>query len=132
MPTRTLISDKAASPEVLAIFNDIRETRGSDFINNFWRALAHDPNQLKAVWQDLKQIMGPGLIDPLTKEMIYIAVSTANGCSYCIHSHTAAAKSKGMSEEQHSELLSIIGMAGKTNHLVTALQVPVDEVFKAE
>ena len=132
MPTRSLISDADASPEVMAVFDDIRQTRGSDFINNFWRALAHDPDQLKAVWEDLKQVMGPGEIDPVTKEMIYIAVSVANGCSYCIHSHTAAAKAKGMSEDQHSELISIIGMAGKTNHLVTALQVPVDDVFKAQ
>ena len=93
-------------------------------------ALAHDPQQLKAIWGELKSIMGPGEIDPLTKEMIYIAVSVANGCSYCIHSHTAAAKAKGMSEAQHNELVSIIGMAGKTNHLVTALQVPVDDAFK--
>ena len=132
MSARTLVSDKEASPEVRALFDDIRETRGSDFINNFWRALAHDPVQLKNVWGELKEIMGPGTIDPITKEMIYIAVSTANGCEYCIHSHTAAAKAKGMSEAQHSELISIIGMAGKTNHLVTALQVPVDDVFKAE
>ncbi len=132
MPTRSLITDADASPEVMAVFDDIRQTRGSDFINNFWRALAHDPDQLKAVWEDLKQVMGPGEIDPVTKEMIYIAVSVANGCSYCIHSHTTAAKAKGMSEAQHSELISIIGMAGKTNHLVTALQVPVDDVFKAQ
>jgi len=132
MPTRSLISDTEASPEVLAIFDDIRKTRGSDFINNFWRSLAHDPIQLKSVWNDLKGIMGPGDIDPLTKEMIYIAVSVANGCSYCIHSHTAAAKAKGMTEAQHSELISIIGMAGKTNHLVTGLQVPVDDAFKVE
>jgi len=134
MSTRSLISDADASPEVLEIFNDIRKTRGSDFINNFWRALAHDPAQLKAIWGELKLIMGHNensAIDPLTKEMIYIAVSVANGCSYCIHSHTAAAKAKGMSEAQHSELVSIIGMAGKTNHLVTALQVPVDDAFKA-
>lgn len=132
MSTRPLISDADASPEVLVVFNDIRKTRGSDFINNFWRALAHDPVQLKQIWSELKSIMGPGEIDPVTKEMIYIAVSVANGCSYCIHSHTAAAKAKGMSEAQHSELISIIGMAGKTNHLVTALQVPVDSVFNAE
>ncbi len=132
MSVRTLVSDEEASAEVRAVFDDIRETRGSDFINNFWRALAHDPLQLNKVWEELKEIMGPGTIDPVTKEMIYIAVSTANGCEYCIHSHTAAAKAKGMSEAQHSELISIIGMAGKTNHLVTALQVPVDDVFKAE
>jgi AhpD family alkylhydroperoxidase len=130
MSTRSLITDEEASPEVLAVFEDIRKTRGSDFINNFWRALAHDPKQLKAIWGELKLVMGPGTIDPITKEMIYIAVSVANGCSYCIHSHTAAAKAKGMSEAQHSELVSIIGMAGKTNHLVTALQVPVDDAFK--
>ena len=129
MATVTLISDEDASAEVLEVFDDIRKTRGSDFINNFWRALAHDPAQLKAVWQELKTIMGPGTIDALTKEMIYIAVSTANGCSYCIHSHTAAARMKGMTDAQHQELVSIIGMAGKTNHLVTALQVPVDDAF---
>ena len=131
MATRRLIADEEASPEVLKVFNDIRKTRGSDFINNFWRALAHDPIQLKAVWSELKVIMGPGTIDPLTKEMIYIAVSVANGCEYCIHSHTAAAIAKGMTDEQQSELISIIGMAGKTNHLVTALQVQTDEAFKA-
>ena len=130
MATRELVSDENACAEVKAVFDDIRKTRNSDFINNFWRALAHDPAQLKAVWEDLKGIMGPGSIDPLTKEMIYIAVSTANGCEYCIHSHTAAAKAKGMSEAQHNELISIIGMAGKTNHLVTAYQVPVDDAFK--
>ena len=132
MPTRSLISDAEASEEVLEVFKDIRETRGTDYINNFWRALAHDPEELKSVWQQLKKTMGPGAIDPLVKEMIYVAVSTANGCEYCIHSHTAAATQKGMTTEQHNELLAIIGMAGKTNHLVTALQVPVDDVFKAQ
>ncbi len=132
MPTRSLISDAEASEEVLEVFKDIRETRGTDYINNFWRALAHDPEELKITWQQLKKTMGPGAIDPLVKEMIYVAVSTANGCEYCIHSHTAAATQKGMTADQHNELLAIIGMAGKTNHLVTALQVPVDEVFKAK
>lgn len=131
MATRALISDEEASAEVKAVFDDIRETRNSDFINNFWRALAHDPATLKETWEELKTVMGPGSIDPLTKEMIYIAVSVANGCSYCAHSHTAAAKAKGMSEEQHSELIAIIGMAGKTNHLVTAMQVPTDPQFEA-
>lgn len=130
MATRKPISDKEASPEVLEIFADIRKTRGTDLINNFWRHLAHDPAQLKSVWEDLKVIMAPGAIDPLVKEMIYIAVSTANACKYCVQSHTAAAKAKGMTEAQHNELIAIIGMAGRTNHLVTALQVPVDEVFK--
>lgn len=130
MATRPLITDDEASPEVMDVFSDIRKTRGSDFINNFWRALAHDPAQLKAVWSELKVVMGAGSIDPLTKEMIYIAVSVANGCEYCIHSHTAAASAKGMTAEQHNELVSVIGMAGKTNHLATALQVPTDEAFK--
>lgn len=131
MATVPLISDEVASAEVLAVFNDIRETRGTDFINNFWRALAHDPALLKATWERLKVVMGPGTLDPLTKEMIYMAVSTANGCEYCVHSHTAAARAKGMSDAQYGELLSVIGMAMQTNGIVTGLQVPVDDVFKA-
>lgn len=112
------------------MFDDIRATRGTDFINNFWRALANDPALLAATWDRLKVVMGPGELDPLVKEMLYIAVSVANGCEYCIHSHTAAAKAKGMSEAQHGELLSVIGMAMQTNGLVSAMQVPVDEVFE--
>lgn len=131
MGTVPLISDADASAEVRAVFDDIRAVRGTDFINNFWRALAHDPVTLKATWERLKIVMGPGDLDPLVKEMIYIAVSVANGCEYCIHSHTAAAKAKGMTPEQHGELVSVIGMAMQTNGLVTALQVPVDEAFKA-
>ncbi len=130
MATVPLISDAAASAEVLAVFDDIRATRGTDFINNFWRALANDPALLAATWDRLKVVMGPGELDPLVKEMLYIAVSVANGCEYCIHSHTAAAKAKGMSEAQHGELLSVIGMAMQTNGLVSAMQVPVDEVFE--
>lgn len=130
MATRRLISDDQASEEVLQVFDDIRTTRGTDYINNFWRQLAHDPEEMKRIWQDLKRVMGPGALDPLTKELIYIAVSVANGCEYCVHSHTSAAASKGMTEEQHNELLAVIGMAAKTNHLATALQVPVDEAFK--
>ena len=130
MATVPLISDEEASAEVLAVFDDIRAVRGTEFINNFWRALAHDPATLKATWERLKVVMGPGDLDPLVKEMIYIAISTANSCSYCIHSHTAAAKAKGMTPEQHGELVSVIGMAMQTNGLVTALQVPVDDVFR--
>jgi AhpD family alkylhydroperoxidase len=122
-----------ADPAVKAVFEDIRATRKSDFINNFWRALANDPVSLKRTWESLKVIMGgDGPLDPLTREMIYIAVSTANACSYCIHSHTAAAKQKGMTEAQHMHLLSIIGMASETNNLVTAMQVPVDREFLVE
>ena len=131
MATVRLVQDKDASPEVLAVFNDIRKTRGTDFINNFWRALAVDPANLKATWEEIKSTMGPGAIDVMVKEMVYIAVSTANGCSYCIHSHTAAAKAKGMTDEQHAELVKIIGLAGKTNHLVNAMQIPVDDAFLA-
>jgi uncharacterized peroxidase-related enzyme len=115
---------------VKAVFDEIRRVRGSDFINNFWRALANDAATLKRTWESLKAIMGgEGALDPLTRELIYIAVSTANGCSYCIHSHTAAAKQKGMTEAQHMHLLAIIGMASETNNLATAMQVPVDREF---
>lgn len=131
MATVPLVTDADASPEARAVFDDIRATRGGDFINNFWRALAHDPALLKATWERLKVVMGPGELDPLTKELIYIAVSVANSCEYCAHSHTAAARAKGMSDAQHGELLSIIGMASQTNALATALQVPVDDAFKA-
>jgi len=117
-------------PAVKAVFDDIRRARKSDFINNFWRALANDPPTLTRTWESLKQIMGgEGALDPLTRELIYIAVSAANGCSYCIHSHTAAAKQKGMTDAQHMHLLAIIGMANETNSLVNTLQVPVDRAF---
>lgn len=130
MATVTLVSDAEASPRVAAVFADIRQTRNSDFINNFWRALAVDPQGLERTWAEVKAVMAtPGSIDPLTREMIYIAVSVANGCSYCVHSHTAAARAKGMTGDQHGELLAIVGLAGKTNHLATALQVPVDPAF---
>ena len=132
MATVKLMTDAEADsiPEVKAVFDDIRETRGSDFINNVWRALAYDPQGLKRTWEHLKSVMAvPGAIDPKIREMIYIAVSAANGCGYCVHSHTAAAKAKGMSEEEHGELMQIIALAGMTNHLVTALQVPVDPEF---
>ncbi|MES0025555.1 MULTISPECIES: carboxymuconolactone decarboxylase family protein [unclassified Mesorhizobium] len=117
-------------PAVNAVFDDIRATRKSDFVNNFWRGLANDPALLKRTWEQVKVVMATeSAIDPLTKEMIYIAVSTANGCSYCVHSHTAAARAKGMTDAQHGEMVSIIGLAGQTNHLVTAMQIPVDPQF---
>lgn len=129
MATVKPLSDAEASVEARAVFDDIRATRGTDFINDYWRMQAHDPVTLKAVWERLKAVMGPGAIDPLTKEMVYIAVSIANSCTYCVHSHTAAAKAKGMTPEQHSELLAVVGMAAQTNALVTGLQTPVDDVF---
>lgn len=135
MSVAPLVTDAAASPEAAAVFADIRATRGTDFINNFWRALANDPPLLAATWARLKAVMGPGReggLDPLTKEMVYIAVSVANGCAYCVHSHTAAAKAKGMTEAQHGDLLAVIAMASQTNALATALGVPVDPAFDAE
>lgn len=131
MGTVRLLSDEEAAPEARAVFAEIRTARGADYINNFWRALAHDPALMRATWDRLKAVMGPGELDPLVKEMIYVAVSTANGCAYCVHSHTAAAKAKGMTPEQHGELMAVIGMAMQTNGLVTALGVEVDEVFQA-
>ena len=130
MATVPLIEYEQASPAVRAVYDDIRATRKTEFINNFWKALAVNPAQLQRTWEGAKAVMAPGEIDSLTKEFVYIAVSVANGCSYCIHSHTAAAKAKGMSEGQYAELLAVIGMAHSTNGLVTTMQVPVDEVFQ--
>lgn len=131
MATVTLLSDEEAAPDALAVFDEIRAARGTDYVNNFWRALAHDPALLRATWDRLQAVMGPGELDPLVKEMIYVAVSTVNGCHYCVHSHTAAAKAKGMSAAQHGELLAVIAMASQTNALATGLAVPVDEAFQA-
>lgn len=132
MATVRLLSDDevAANPAVQAVFDDIRATRKSDFVNNFWRGLANDPVLLKRSWEEVKAVMvGEGALDPLVREMIYIAVSSANSCQYCVHSHTAAARAKGMNDAQYGELLAIIGLAGKTNHLVTAMQIPADPEF---
>lgn len=124
--------DPEADPRVKAVFDDIRATRKTAFVNNLWRTLAFDPTLLESTWAEVKRLMAtPSTLDPLTKEMVYIAVSVANGCSYCVHSHTAAARAKGMSEAQHAELMALIALAAKTNHLVTALQVPVDPAFDA-
>ena len=131
MATVALIEYEDASPEVRAVYDDIREVRQTDFINNFWKGLANNPAQLRRTWEQIKTVMAPGAIDAMTKEMIYVAVSVANACEYCIHSHTAAARAKGMSDEQHGELLAIIGLAHHTNGLVGALQLEVDDAFKA-
>ena len=131
MGTVTILSDEEACAEARAVFDDIRATRGTDYVNNFWRALAHDPALLAATWDRLKVVMAPGAVDPLVKEMVYIAVSVANGCGYCAHSHTAAAKAKGMTAAMHGELLAVIGMANQTNALVNGLQVEVDAAFRA-
>ncbi len=132
MATVKLWTDEevAVVPSVQAVFDDIRATRKSDFVNNFWRALANQPNLLERTWASIKQVMiEPGALDPLTKELIYIAVSTANSCSYCVHSHTAAARAKGLSDEQYSEFLAVISMAAETNTLANSLQIPVDREF---
>ena len=134
MATVKLWTDAEAEgePRVRAVFADIRATRGSDFINNFWRGLANDPALLERTWSTLKTVMGPGSLDPLTKELVYIAVSIANGCPYCIHSHTAAARAKGLTDEQHGEFLALVGMANQTNALVNGMQIPVDPAFTVE
>lgn len=130
MATVALIEYEDASPEVRAVYDDIREVRQTDFINNFWKGLANNPAQLRRTWEQIKAVMAPGAIDAMTKEMIYVAVSVANACEYCIHSHTAAARAKGMTEEQYGELLAIIGLAHQTNGLVGTLQLEVDDAFK--
>ena len=128
--TLPLVDDESATPRVKAVFDDIRATRQTDFINNFWRALANDPANLERTWQELKEIMGPGTeLDPVIKELIYVAVSTVNNCTYCVRSHTAAARAKGASDAQIAELQSIVAVANKTNRLAIGLQVPIDEVF---
>lgn len=134
MATVTLLSDAdaEADPRIRAVFADIRATRGSDTINNFWRGLANDPVLLERTWSGLKAVMGPGTLDPLTKELVYIAVSIANGCSYCIHSHTAAARAKGLTAQQHGEFLAVVGMANQTNALVNGMQMTVDAAFRVE
>jgi AhpD family alkylhydroperoxidase len=125
-----LIEYENASPEVRVIFDDIMKTRKTDWVGNFWKAIAHDPVALKRTWEDLKQIMGPGTIDPLVKEMIYVAVSVTNGCDYCIASHTASARKKGMTDAQFKELMSIVGMANETNKVVKGYQVEIDARFR--
>ena len=119
-----------ASDEVRAVYDDIMETRGTDWINNFWKVLAHDPALLKRTWADLKQVMAPGALDPFVKELVYIAISATNGCEYCTYSHTAAARAKGMTDAQLMELLAVVGMANETNRLANGLRPPVDPQFE--
>ena len=135
MATVKLWTDEEVSADsrVKAVFDDIRATRKSDFVNNFWWALANQPALLERTWSSIKQVMiEPGALDPLTKELVYIAVSTVNSCSYCVHSHTAAARAKGLTDQQYAEFLAVVGMASETNALATALQIPVDPEFTVE
>lgn len=130
MSTVPLVSDADAHPTARAVFDDIRRTRQVADVNNFWKALANSPRLLQHVWERAKEVMQPCALDALTKELIYIAVSTANSCEYCIHSHTAAARAKGMTSEQYAELQAVIALASTTNALATNMQVPVDQSFK--
>ena len=125
-----LIEYRDAGPEVRAVYDDIMKTRGVDWINNFWKALANDPAQLKRTWETVKQVMAPGALDPLVKEMVYVAVSATNGCEYCTHSHTAAARKKGMTDAMLMELLAVVGLANETNRLANGLRVDVDPQFR--
>jgi AhpD family alkylhydroperoxidase len=125
-----LIEYQEAGPEVRAVYDDIMRTRGTDWINNFWKALANDPRELRRVWENVKQVMAPGALDPLVKEMVYVAVSATNGCEYCTHSHTAAARKKGMSDAMLMELMAVVGLANETNRLANGLRVEVDPQFR--
>ena len=125
------VTIKSAKPEVRAVFEDIMAARGVKDVNNFWKYLANEPRMLKHVWESLKDMMGPGALDPLTKELLYVAVSVTNNCEYCMASHTAAARAKGATDAQINELYAIVGLANMTNRLANAYKVPVDEAFKA-
>ena len=130
MATCGLIEYQQASAEVRAVYDDIMATRKTDRVNNFWKAIAHDPAQLRRTWESIKEIMAPGALDPLTKEMIYVAVSVTNQCGYCIASHTAAARKAGMTDAMFAELMAVVGMANETNRLASGYQVEIDEQFK--
>jgi len=130
MATLGLIEYDAASPEVRAVYDDIMATRKTDWINNFWKAIAHDPATLRRTWLSVKEIMGPGALDPRTKEMLYLAVSASNQCGYCIASHTAAARKAGMTDAMFAELMAVVGMANETNRLASGYQVEIDERFE--
>jgi len=124
-----LLTDDQADAQARAVFDDIRATRGTDYINNIWRALANDPPQLQATWGEVKRVMAPGALDALTKELVYLAVSAANNCSYCLHTHAAAARAKGMSEAMFGELMQVVYLASQTNRIAIGLQVEVDERY---
>jgi AhpD family alkylhydroperoxidase len=131
MPTVPMIEYADASPEVRAVYDDIMQSRNVDWINNFWKALAHDPATLARVWAEAKQVMAPGALDARTKEMIYVAVSVTNNCEYCIHSHTAAARTKGMTPQMFHELMAVVALANANNRLANGYRVDVDERFRS-
>jgi len=124
-----MIEVAEAPPEVRAVYDDIMKTRGTDWVNNFWKVLANDPATLRRLWENVKQVMAPGALDPLVKEMIYVAVSATNGCEYCSHSHTASARAKGMNEAMFAELMAVVGLANETNRLANGYRIEVDAAF---
>jgi AhpD family alkylhydroperoxidase len=130
MSPRSPIEYRDAAPAVRAVFDDIKRTRQVDDVNNFWKYLAHDPATLKRTWESIKDVMAPGALDAVTKEMIYLAVSVTNGCAYCIASHTAAARKAGMNDKMFGELMAVVGMANETNRLANGYRVPVDPQFE--
>jgi AhpD family alkylhydroperoxidase len=125
-----LLSDDQASAEARAVFDEIRAVRGTDYVNNIWRALANDPKQLRMSWDQVRQVMGPGALDPLTKELVYLAVSAVNNCEYCLHTHSHAARAKGMTAEMFAELMQVVLLASQTNRIAIGLQVPLDERYR--
>lgn len=125
-----LVEYAEAAPEVRVVYDEIMKARGTDWINNFWKALANDPALLRRTWDDVRQVMAPGALDPLVKEMVYVAVSATNGCEYCMHSHTAAARARGMTEAMLMELMAVAALANATNRLANGLRIPVDERFR--
>ena len=129
-PLMPIVTDEDASPRVVAVFDDIRETRKTDFINNLWRVLANDPDNLERTWAELKTVMAPGALDPLTKDLLYLAISVNNGCTYCVRSHTASSRAKGATDAMLNEVQAVIAAANRINRLAIGLQVPVDDVFK--
>jgi len=129
MPTAAIHYDDA-SPDVRAVFDDIKASRGVPDVNNFWKHLARDPALLKRTWESVKEVMAPGALDPLTKEMIYLAVSVTNGCGYCIASHSAAARKAGMTDAMFGEVMAVTGMANETNRLANGYRVPTDKMFE--
>ena len=131
MATLGLVEYDAASAEVRAVYDDIMVTRQTDYVNNFWKALAHDPVTLKRTWESIKQVMAAGALDTLTKELIYLAVSVSNQCNYCIASHTAAARRAGMTDSMFTELMAVVGMANESNRLASGYQVEIDERFRS-
>ena len=130
MPLLPLVEYEDAAPEVRAVYDDIMQSRGTNWINNFWKVLANHPETLERVWNNVKTVMKPGALDPLVKEMVYVAVSATNNCEYCIHSHTAGARAKGMTDEMFAELMAVAALANETNRLANGFRVPVDEAFR--